>query len=202
MACLLWYLCWLEQNHRGAFLSKLQVMRLQSELQASEMSRLEEKTRLLLDANLERAKRQKADLERANVQLMTMTCAPSEEGDVVESLRQIAKVGREPLLEKAWGGGGLMETSTSNPKFPCIAVTSTDDIHYLGRTLSTKGVIGKEKVIREGSHSFVKIPGEAHLRVSSMAKTFGSCPGHPMLASESQVQYAGVAHILCHLHAN
>ena len=202
MGCVLWYLCWLEQSHRGAFLTKLNVIRLQSELQASETSRLEEKTQSLL--SFANRKRQEADLERAKVQLMTMTCAPSEEGDMSESLRQITKVQREPRLKKAWedAGGGLMKASTSNPKFPCIAVTSSDDMHYLGRTLSTKGVIGKEKVIREGSHSFVKIPGEAYLRVSSMAKTFGSCPGHPMLASECQVRYAGVADILRLLHAS
>ena len=199
--CLFWYLCWLEQNHRVAFLAKLNAIRLQSELQASETSRLEEKTQSLL--SFANRKRQEADLERAKVQLMTMTCAPSEEGDVSESLRQITKVQRAPRLKKAWedAGGGVMESSTSNPKFPCVAVTSTDDIYYSGRALSTKGVIGKEKVIREGSHSFVKVPGEAYLRVSSMAKTFGSCPGHPMLASESQVQYAGVPDMLCHLHA-
>jgi hypothetical protein len=133
-----------------------------------------------------------------------MTCAPFVEGDSVESLRQIAKVQREPQLKKAWedAGGGLMKASTSNPKFPCIAVTSSDDMHYLGRALSTKGVIAKEKVIREGSHAFVKVPGEAHLRVSSIAMAFGSCPGHPMLASECQVQYAGGADILCYLHAS
>merc|ERR1712166_203096 len=191
MLCLVWYLCWLEQNHRGAFLTKLNVIRLQSELQASETSRLEEKTHSLLSSANSRC--QKADLERAKVQLLTMTCAPSEELKSSESLRQITKVQRQPQLKKAWetAGGGVMDASTSNPKFPCIAVTSTDDVHYSGRALSTKGVIAKEKVIREGSHSFVKVPGEAHLRVSSMAKTFGSCPGRPMLASESQVQYAG-----------
>ena len=84
-----------------------------------------------------RAKRQEADLERTKVQLVTMTCAPSAEGDSVDSLRQIAKVQREPRLKKAWedAGGGLMEASTSNPKFPCIAVTSSDDMHYSGRAL-------------------------------------------------------------------
>ena len=194
--CLFWYLCWLEQNHRAAFLAKLNAIRLQSEIQASETSRLEEKTQSLL--SLANRKRQEADLERAKVQLMSMTCAPSTEGGVSESLHHITKVQREPRLKKAWedAGGGVMEASTSNPKFPCIAVTSADDIHYSGRALSTKGVIGKEKVIREGSHSFVKVPGEAYLRVSSMAMAFGSCPGHPMLASESQVQYAGVTDML------
>ena len=191
----------IEQTHRVAFLAKLNAIRLQSELQASETSRLEEQTQSLL--SFANRKRQEADLERAKIQLMTMTCAPSEEADVPESLRQITKVQRVPRLKKAWevAGGGVMEASTSNSKFPCFAITSTDDIHYSGRALSTKGVIGREKVIREGSHSFVKVPGEAYLRVSSMAKTFGSCPGHPMLASESQVQYAGVTDMLCHSHA-
>ena len=59
---------------------------------------------------------------------------------MVESLRQIAKVGREPLLKTERGHGGLMVASMSNPnsKFPCIAITSSDDIHYSERTLSTK----------------------------------------------------------------
>lgn len=190
MGILIWYLCWLEQNHRSAFLAKLSVLRLQSELQASETSRLEEKTQSLLSCA--KLKLQEADLARVKIQLMTMTCAPSDEFPTESSpldLSSIAKVGRDPLLQNAWGE--TKRRAPSNPKFPCIAVTSTDDAHYAGRALSTKGVLGQDRVIKQGSHSFVKIPEEPHLRVSTMAMAFGSCPGHPMLASESTVQYAG-----------
>lgn len=42
-----------------------------------------------------------------------------------------------------------------------------------------------------GSHAFVVVPGEEHLRMTMHAAPFGTASGHPQLADERPVLYAG-----------
>lgn len=42
-----------------------------------------------------------------------------------------------------------------------------------------------------GAHAFVLVPGEQHLRMSASALPFGSACGHPQLACEGRVLFAG-----------
>jgi hypothetical protein len=62
---------------------------------------------------------------------------------------------------------------------------------FEARILSSKSGLGREAQIKPGSHAFVALEGEPFIRVSLPASTFGSAAGHPQLAREKPVLYAG-----------
>jgi hypothetical protein len=62
---------------------------------------------------------------------------------------------------------------------------------FEARALTSGNALGKEKNIKPGSHAFVAMEGEPFIRVSVMAAEFGAAAGHPQLANEKPVLYAG-----------
>mmetsp|Transcript_10965 Transcript_10965/g.28484 ORF Transcript_10965/g.28484 Transcript_10965/m.28484 type:complete len:473 (-) Transcript_10965:153-1571(-) len=49
----------------------------------------------------------------------------------------------------------------------------------------------KSAAFRQGSHPFVLVPGERRMRISAHAGQFGCAAGHPQLAAEKPVLFAG-----------
>jgi len=72
----------------------------------------------------------------------------------------------------------------------CLAVTSEDGQHFRANKLF-KGVLGSTMKLKAGSHAFVKVAGEDHIRVNVLTCEFGEACGHPSLACEQPVLYAG-----------
>lgn len=51
--------------------------------------------------------------------------------------------------------------------------------------------VHKDAPLKPGSHAFVLVPGERRLRISTHAAHFGNVAGHPQLATEASVLFAG-----------
>jgi len=80
----------------------------------------------------------------------------------------------------------------------CIALSLLEEEEEAGRVrcvcrwLHQPGALGEPVgQLSVGSHAFVKALGEPFLRVSPVSFPFGGAGGHPMLASEEAVLYAG-----------
>jgi len=82
------------------------------------------------------------------------------------------------------------ETSEVNIRIPCAACYTEDGHTFKANMLRPKGM-GKPVHLKPGSHPFVKIAGEDFLRVGLMSAEFGSASGHPQLAAEQPVLFAG-----------
>ena len=54
------------------------------------------------------------------------------------------------------------------------------------------GTLGREMKLKPGSHAFVKVAAEDHLRVNITTCEFGNAAGHPKLANEQPVLFAGI----------
>jgi len=85
------------------------------------------------------------------------------------------------------------EASGDGPKFPCLAV-SIDDSHRGSANILRASSLGKPVTIKEGTHSFVALQRDGEspsLRLTLMAFPFGHSCGHPLLANEQDVLFAG-----------
>ena len=139
------------------------------------------------------AKLLRQELERLKTQLGATMIQLTE---IQPKTEPLSLVHRSPMVGKAWQAldtpwepGGKHDMDTS-PKVPCLALLSTDGKHFTASLFTKKG-LGKERKLTRGSHAFVKVEGESHLRVSLMSFEFGKACGHPQLARELPVMYAG-----------
>jgi len=102
---------------------------------------------------------------------------------------------RGGMLSEAWTGQLIDETTTQTPNvppsLPCLAVFSENGIHFTAMQLTREGALGREMVIKPGSHAFVKLHNEKFIRVALKSASFGAACGHPQLARETPVLYAG-----------
>jgi len=74
----------------------------------------------------------------------------------------------------------------------CLAVQQSEDgVHFAARLLKRGLVFGKSMVLKAGSHAFVQVMNESFMRVALPSHEFGDAPGHPHLATEQEVLYAG-----------
>lgn len=106
-------------------------------------------------------------------------------------------VAREPSLITAWTGEWRkLEAAESwqvpSASFSCCATVfdkkgRMQSCYWLHRG----NILGDKAVLTPGSHAFVKVLTEPFLRVSPNAHTFGRAAGHPQLANEQPVLYAG-----------
>jgi len=117
---------------------------------------------------------------------------------------------QEPLIEliSAWrngpheaGSSGASSTTleesavSCGPNLPCLAVTLDASHRGQAKILRSSGA-GREMVIKEGTHAFVAlqhdtIDGKPVFRVTLMSFAFGNACGHPKLANEQSVLFAG-----------
>ena len=113
------------------------------------------------------------------------------------------QVQRKPLIHDAWRPAPSAPcrppseheldkafAADISPSLPCLAVTSADGVKLNARALGGTG-LGAANPITAGSHPFVKLAGEGFLRVGRTAFAFGEACGHPTLAKETPVLYAG-----------
>jgi len=146
------------------------------EARASAEAALQAKTNELLESEIERLK------------LQVRSGAPVTPAAVV----------RDPKVVEAWTGSwaeASMNRSASFPdvKFSCIAAYPD----ALGKTVQCRWLhrgraLGDALVIlMPGSHAFVKVHTEPFLRLSPLGTEFGRASGHPQLADEKPVLYAG-----------
>jgi len=108
-----------------------------------------------------------------------------------------AAVVRDAKVVEAWTGSWTkpVPCSTSYPdvKFSCLAACPD----ALGNSVKCRWLhrgrsLGEEIVeLMPGSHAFVKVHNEAFLRLSPLGTQFGTASGHPQLADEKPVLYAG-----------
>ena len=97
---------------------------------------------------------------------------------------------KEPSRTVEWDG------SQAEVKMPCIAGIMHDEGRLETCVLTRKG-LGKEKVLRAGTHAFVKMPGEEFLRIGVVATSWGQACGHPHLSSGAAVVFAGLNEPSC-----
>ena len=119
---------------------------------------------------------------------------------------------QEPRLEliSAWRGGkekaeAISPASTVSaiassaegylPKIPCLAVTIDASHNGCAHILRSSG-IGRAMTIKPGTHAFVALQQDTFdkkpfFRVTLMSFAFGSSCGHPNLANEQDVLFAG-----------
>jgi hypothetical protein len=106
-------------------------------------------------------------------------------------------ISREPSLITAWTGEWRkFEWADSwqvpSASFSCCATVfdkkgRMQSCYWLRRG----NILGDKAVLAPGSHAFVKVLTEPFLRVSPNAHKFGKAAGHPQLANEQPVLYAG-----------
>ena len=82
-------------------------------------------------------------------------------------------------------------TTTRASKGFYLAVTFDDASACYTAVLMRDGTSMRATALSSGSHAFVKVPGEHHLRVALKGTEFGEAAGHPTLAFEGWVEYAG-----------
>jgi len=102
---------------------------------------------------------------------------------------------RDPTLVTAWTGEWTKPERTDvvpAVTYPCYAFFTDERGHTAScRWLYVGNTLGKEGVLAYGAHAFVKVLSEPFLRVGPHACSFGQASGHPLLASEEPVLYAG-----------
>ena len=81
------------------------------------------------------------------------------------------------------------------PQIPCLAVTIDDAHNGCAHILRSSG-IGRAMTIKPGTHAFVALQQDTidkkpFFRVTLMSFAFGSSCGHPNLANEQDVLFAG-----------
>ena len=81
------------------------------------------------------------------------------------------------------------------PQIPCLAVTIDASLNGCAHILSSSG-IGRAMTIKPGTHAFVALQQDTFdkkpfFRVTLMSFAFGSSCGHPNLANEQDVLFAG-----------
>jgi len=112
---------------------------------------------------------------------------------------KVTPVQRSAKEKEAWSDDGitLSEAHTigdqegqATVKMPCLAVTSLNGKNFTAKLLRNTG-LAQQRVIKAGTHPFVALKGEPYVRVGIVAHEFGAASGHPLLASEANVLYAG-----------
>jgi hypothetical protein len=107
-----------------------------------------------------------------------------------------ATVVRDAKLVEAWTGSWTKPVPCNTypeVKFSCLAaypdaLGNSVECRWLHRGRS----LGEDLVqLMPGSHAFVKVHNEPFLRVSPHGTKFGAASGHPQLADEKPVLYAG-----------
>ena len=128
------------------------------------------------------------------------TDSPQNRIAIAEKL-QIPTVKRRPLSLKSWEptswhASGMATVKDTAPELICVAATlnpnnETLSCHFLNMSSSSESSNIADVKLKVGSHVFVKVPGERHLRVALGACPFGHGLGHRQLAKEQPVLYAG-----------
>jgi len=190
------------ENDRLELLAERTFVELQ--INRDEKDLLEEKIRgseLLRTAS---SKLTQAELERAKLEAacvvsgdLHMWAQGEESARHANNTFHVRQVQRDAKVASAWPDGEQQwhhatgEQDIGNgPKLPCLATSSEDGRTFTANLLRATG-LGKEMVIKPGSHAFVVVKGEPYTRVGTMAHPFGEASGHPQLASEKQVLFAG-----------
>jgi len=86
----------------------------------------------------------------------------------------------------------LKQTDIRMPRFPaCACWYDQDSARFHSRKLNANGIGCERKLNNKGSHAFVLVVGESHLRVCLTAHVFGEAMGHIQLAQEEPIVFAG-----------
>ena len=145
---------------------------------------------VVYDAFMTRTKAELLELKvnRLKLQLLTATSSAISEGPsaVIRQARE-----REAWTERWLVPNLKTDDDSRNAKIPCLAVSTPDGICFTAHMLRGAS-LGKEMKLKPGSHAFVKLADEDCIRVNVMACEFGEASGHPKLANEQPVLYAGV----------
>jgi len=202
----------LERTKRLGFAREL-YLRLQCQKAAADIAEskaktavLEERLRAETVLRLTQNELTKSQSHRAKLEAV---CAVSgdlhpqvdEPGEVAGAtgILKITRVQRAAKVTEAWAAFDTVpwkhvtrEAEQGNePRMPCLAATTTDGRHFTAHLLRADGLATKTSKIKPGTHVFVKVHGEPHIRIGLLAQSFGCACGHPQLASESEVLYAG-----------
>jgi hypothetical protein len=149
--------------------------RTEAEARAKIEAELAAKTNALLESEIERLK------------LQVLSGVPITPAAIV----------RDAKVVEAWTGSWTkpMSRNDSYPdvKFSCLAAYPDAQGNSVScRWLHRGRSLGEDLVqLIPGSHAFVKMHNEAFLRLSPVGTQFGTASGHPQLADEKPVLYAG-----------
>lgn len=100
---------------------------------------------------------------------------------------------------QAWSHGNNLIEATKDtcridnnaPKVPCIACWYNEDTCHFDSQLLRASGLGKTTLMKVGTHAFVKCYGEDFLRATLLATPWTKGCGHPALAKETPILYAG-----------
>ena len=96
---------------------------------------------------------------------------PGEVAGATATLK-ITRVQRAAKVTEAWAAVDKVpwkhvtrEAEQGNePRMPCLAATTTDGRHFTANVLRADGLATKTSKIKPGTHVFVKVHGEPHIR--------------------------------------
>jgi len=133
--------------------------------------------------------------ELAQLKLTLQQCVmPSMPGSRSADLVEVfPEVKIQAMQTAAWSAEReWVLASDSTPSHGlCMAAVQVEGDRFKGFLLK-EGKLGREMRIKEGSHAFIKASFEENfLRISLKAAEFGDACGHPSLANEMPVLYAG-----------
>mmetsp|Transcript_34984 Transcript_34984/g.111379 ORF Transcript_34984/g.111379 Transcript_34984/m.111379 type:complete len:460 (-) Transcript_34984:894-2273(-) len=150
--------------------------RTEMEARATAEAHLATKTNELLESEIERLK------------LQVRLGAPAKPASVV----------RDAMLVEAWTGSWAEARATGEDSYPDVIISCLAAFpDALGKAVSCRWLrrgrsLGEAiLVLMPGSHAFVKVHNEAFLRLSPLGTQFGRASGHPQLADEKPVLFAG-----------
>ena len=103
------------------------------------------------------------------------------------------------LATQAWSNdNNFIEATEDNcqidnnsPKVPCIACCYNENTGQFDSQLLRASGLRKTTLMKVGTHAFVKCYGEDFLRATLLATPWTKGCGHPSLANETPVLYAG-----------
>ena len=191
----------LERCRRDAFILTLQTTRSHAQVLQLMADRARQQHQEILakaeiahqvavsEALMERTKAEllEAQVARLKLQLLTSASSAISEGPnrVIREARE-----REAWTERWLAPNLNTDDDSRNATMLCLAVSTLDGLCFTAHMLRGAS-LGKEMKLKPGSHAFVKVAGEDHIRMNLMACEFGEASGHPKLANEQPVLYAG-----------
>lgn len=180
----------LEQRRKNEFLSSVRTLMLVKKLQETEASRLKAEHQTEIAAA-------EALLLREQLKRLKLDILSLRTHEAIEPVQRVAAVTKAWTTDGQWHEVKTVKddpaTSVSHkPTFPHAAVWFQADGSFTAkRNPARVNTDASEMTLQTGSHAFVKVHEEDFLRAAIVPSSFGNASGHPILANERAVLYAG-----------